>query len=255
MNQIIVVVVEVVSFILLLVIFATSYLRSVKPHSKKMTEELTQLRKKSAVTTEKTGEKKGDGGIFKYLKLNLWSILIIPAGTWLMYWGFNNHQIRPADVGSWSQNYWFPILICWGTGAVIIKINEKSFGTAAKTLQWILAVMVFIVLIGFPVWSWLAKPNSHSGACSEIPLASEPVSAWPKLVMPAGGKSKNVPVPQGMHVVMNGEDFHFHCVYLNGHDISFGKGGSCPSGNMPFVYATNDRVDEQNIVSYAYEKK
>lgn len=75
------------------------------------------------------------------------------------------------------------------------------------------------------------------------------------LSMPPGGKSMLVSVPSGMRVVMNGEDIRYHCVYADGHEESFVKGGPpCKNGNMPFVYATNLREKESNAVTYSYKK-
>jgi hypothetical protein len=79
-----------------------------------------------------------------------------------------------------------------------------------------------------------------------IPLASSP------LVIPAGAESERISVPKGMHVVWGGRGFRVTCVYGDGHKISYGAGEApCPTGDMPFVYATNE-AKETNIVPYAF---
>ncbi|MDP1707200.1 MAG: hypothetical protein Q8L30_01460 [bacterium] len=83
-----------------------------------------------------------------------------------------------------------------------------------------------------------------------IPLASMPQSEWPKLVIPAPGRSKLIPVPQGMHVKMvGGNKFRLYTVYQDGRECAFGD--SCPISPQKGVYAKNE-AEETIIVSYAY---
>ena len=75
--------------------------------------------------------------------------------------------------------------------------------------------------------------------------------------MPAGvgEKTELIPVPTGMRVKMDGNDFRYNCVYRDGHEVSFGKGDDpCPDGDMPFVYASNTRKKEANAISISYVK-
>lgn len=186
------------------------------------------------------------------------SIVVVVVGAALVYWGFQNTQIRPTDAGRLGWTYWLPLLIIWGVLAALVALNSKTLGAAAGVLQWVFAGVMVALLVILPLWHWVESPSVGASqvARSEIPLASSPQSSWPKLVIPAGGRSERIPVPQSMHVVMGGENFRFHCVYRDGHEESFGKGGSsCSDGNMPYVYATNENSKDVNIVSYAYATK
>lgn len=165
------------------------------------------------------------------------SLAISVVGTVLVYWGFQNTQIHPADMSTWSREHWLPVLLIWGTFAALIALNMS--GAAAKTLQWMLAVVAFVLFIGFPVWVWATGPSTA-----------------PVLSMAPGGKSELVAVPSGMRVVMHGEDIRYHCMYQDGHEESFVKGEpACKDGHVPFVYATNLRTDKGNAVTYSYKKK
>ena len=140
-----------------------------------------------------------------------------------------------------------------------VESTEKSRKFRKTAQRAIIAVTTLIML--FVLTFIVARRHGESrppvtneaSESTKIPLASTPVAQWPKIVLPPGGKSERIPVPQGMRVAMDGEDFRFHCVYRDGHEESFGKREeSCPNGDMPFVYAMNGRKKEPNIVSYAY---
>ncbi|MCR4276083.1 MAG: hypothetical protein NUV90_01730 [Candidatus Parcubacteria bacterium] len=171
------------------------------------------------------------------------------AGAVALYWGFNT-QMRPADVGSWSYDKWIPLLIIWGIGAALIALNAKE--KTAVTLQKVLTWVMLALLIALPVWFWIVTPstNPQQATRSEVPLASSPQSSWPKLVIPANGKSERIPVPPGMRIVMAGNKFLLHNVYRNGNECSFNQ--SCPDvGAVAGNYATNE-AQETNIVAYAF---
>ena len=167
----------------------------------------------------------------------MWSVLLVIVGGGAVLWGMY-HPVRLADAVQWRE-YWFPLLALWGFAAALVALNAKAFGAAAaKTLQWVLAGAMFILFIGLPVvnFFWGEKQAEKQ-----------------VLPMSPGGKSQLVPVPQGMTVMMRGEDFRYHCVYGDGHEESYGKGEPrCPDGHMPFVYATNSRAKEANVVTYFY---
>ena len=93
-----------------------------------------------------------------------------------------------------------------------------------------------------------------------LPLASKPMSEWAKLPIPAGkdARSERIPIPSGMRPVLFGSDFRTHCVYKDPgvkeeREVEFGEGETpCPKGDMPFVYATNLRSRDANVVVYAF---
>src|SRR3989344_3759057 len=117
----------------LLVVLALSYIRTVSPNSRarKMAAEQSQLDKKSGTTGGAPSAPADESDKrSKWFKSNLWSILVVIVGAVLVYWGFNT-QARPADVGSWNQDHWLPLLIIWGILAALIALNAT--GTTAKT--------------------------------------------------------------------------------------------------------------------------
>lgn len=185
-----------------------------------------------------------------WFRKKLWSILLVIGGAVALYWGFNT-QMRPVDVGNWSYGKWLPLLIFWGFGAALIALNAKE--KTAVTLQKVLMWVMLALLIALPLWSWIATPSdstSQQAAHSEIPLASSPQSSWPKLAIPANGKSERIPVPPGMRIVMAGNKFLLHNVYRDGNECSFNQ--SCPDiGAVAGNYATNE-AQETNIVAYAF---
>jgi hypothetical protein len=251
---IVVTIVVVLVSIPLLAIFAISYLRAIGPHSKTMAKAQAQLDKKtganSGVPQDVAKEKKEKIDKFKWIKSNITTVLVVIVGAVLVYWGFQNTHVRPADVGSWGFDKWLPLLILWGIIAALIVLNAES-GTA-KTLQLVLAGVMVALLVVFPLWHWIEKPSAGTSHAtrSEVPLASSPQSTWPKLVIPAGGRSELIPVPQGMHVTMvGGNKFRLHTVYQDGSECAFGD--SCPISPQKGVYAKNEATDT-NIVSYAY---
>jgi len=89
---------------------------------------------------------------------------------------------------------------------------------------------------------------------AKIPLASEPVAEWAKLILPPNGKSERIPVPPGMEFRVSGRGADLHTVYSDGHEsvISVESGESNPSGPIVGEYVTN-RTNETNIVSYAFK--
>ncbi|MDE1925380.1 MAG: hypothetical protein KGH79_04380 [Patescibacteria group bacterium] len=84
-----------------------------------------------------------------------WSIVLVLTGLAIAYWGMYSPIIETpsvTSVGSWSWAHSLPLLAFWGVLALLIKLNAKE---AAKTLQWVLAVVVCMLLFGFPTLSRL----------------------------------------------------------------------------------------------------
>ena len=166
----------------------------------------------------------------------LWSIYGVPG-------------VRPAGMGNWGKEYWLQILIVWITLGVLLALSEMP-----KMFQWVLAGTALGLLIVLPIWSAASSPSKDSGVCSrsDIPRVCEARSSWPKLVLQEGWVSPHLSVPPHMRPVLVGEEFRVHCVYRNGHEVSFGKGEEpCPEGDMPFVYAENIAKGENTII-YAF---
>ena len=184
------------------------------------------------------------------------AILLLLAGAAIVYWGLYAPIVESphlSEVGTWSWLHWLPLLLLWGIVAVLINLYTKN-ERSKKTLQKVLAGVVFMLFVGASIIGYFSgtediSGNSLYGPHSEIPLANAPRSSWPKLTMPAGGVSPRIAVPPNMHVVMIGNEFLLHNVYQDGHECTFGE--PCINGPLAAVYATN-QATETNIISYAF---
>ena len=174
----------------------------------------------------------------------LWVIPLILVGVAIFYFGVNPLGWKSpslVDVVAMKNAYWFHILIVLGVVYFLAARSEEK--VAKETATAVLAISAFMLFIGFPVWVWVTGPST-AVAASEARVLS----------MPPGGKSARIPVPYQKQVVMDGKDFRYHCVYQDGREESFGEGERpCTSGNLPFVYATNLRAKESNVVTYSYK--
>lgn len=181
------------------------------------------------------------------------TIALIVAAVIVSVWGLyipaRWSDPSPAAIGSWGRGHWFSLLILWGIGAALIWLNASE--RAAKTLQTVLAGAVAAVLVVFPLLGWTTSPSAATAQKQVRPIEAA------TLTIPAGvgEKSERIPVPFRKRVVMTGEEFRYHCVYGdNGNEESFipGKEPPCRDGNLPFVYATNLKKNEENVVAYTY---
>jgi hypothetical protein len=177
--------------------------------------------------------------------------ILVIGGLW---WGLSGTPSTPSASGTWSQtlqapspktvwentkNYWLWIVLILGLSFFVLYAIEKPW---AKALQWFLATMAVMLFAAIPLVDRVRGEKQQSEKMT--------------LSMAPNGKSQYVPVPQGKHVVMDGEDFRYHCVYGDGHEESFGKGETrCSDGHVPFVYATNKREKEANVVTYSYAQR
>lgn len=249
----------------ILAIFIVSYLRIARPHSKKIANEQAQLEKRAGVSRETpaTGTSKEvhgskPGGYLPKWSTSAWlSILLIAIGAIVLYGLYGKSPSLTGAVG-WSRENWLWVIILVGILMAIVGLNAVYLKGGAWALQAVLLLALFLLFIGLPVWFWLVglfSPAQPSPPRPEVPLASKlRVAERPKLTMAPGGESERIPVPPGMRVVMDGDDFRFYCVYRDGHEESFGEGEkACSDGDMLFVYARNEREKEANIVSYAYK--
>lgn len=82
-----------------------------------------------------------------------------------------------------------------------------------------------------------------------IPLATSPQSSWPKLVIPANGKSQDIVVPAGMHITLIGDGFVLHSIYVDGHECTSKE--ICPNGYITGTFITNE-APTANTIAYAF---
>ena len=199
----------------------------------------------------------------------MWSVLLVIVGGGAVLWGMY-HPVRLADAVQW-QEYWFPLLALWGFAAALVALNAKALAAAAaKTLQWVLAGVVFTLFIGLPVVDWIYgddEPVKPTRVLTRVPQDDLPQvrdvggnvtdpATWPKLYLSiAEPKSALLPMAPGKRIVMaavKGTKFKSHTVYRDGHECVSTKGSACPDGGVVGAYATNEG-DVDIIVSYAYD--
>ena len=118
------------------------------------------LLKRKKQTNGSSSRDEDSPGWFTEYKQYLWTILLVLGGggvvLWLMY-----HPISLADAVQW-RSYWFPLLIFWSVGAILIALNAKVLGAAAKTLQWLLAGAIGMLFIVLPVVNYFWGEKSPS---------------------------------------------------------------------------------------------
>lgn len=249
------IIVFLISGLILLISF-----RRKNPHSDKKAGERARIAKRvkdiNHPSTEETKES-SNGEKLEWLKeqfglgtKKFWTVLLILSGAVLLFYRGFTTEIGVADVGNLSQKYWLQIFIVYGVGAGLIWLNadEKS----AKVLQKVLAGGVIALLVVIPWYSWVSSPSStpHQNSLSKIPMKSDPKEF--RMSLAKNGTSERIPVDPGKTVAMFGEEFRLHCVYRDGHEVSFRKGETpCPKGDMPWVYVTNE-ARETNIILYTY---
>jgi len=164
---------------------------------------------------------------------------------------------QPSEIGTmfWKNWLWSFIFV----GILYFLVEKIKDATMKKTSRTFLSIVVFLVAIGFPVWNWVVEQSRVSTPASrqvEIPLASAPISTWPKIILQPGGKSERIPVPPGMRAMVDGSRLCVHTVYSDGHECvraseGEGSGTVCPDGQVTGAYVTNE-AKETNIVSYAF---
>lgn len=195
------------------------------------------------------GAKSASGNNLKWV----WSIAIVIIGIGAAYWAYHS-SLRPADVGSFGYEKWLTLVfITWGVLSALIALNAEK--AVAKTPQSVLIWVMLALLIVLPLWSWLATPSvpvyaSQRAVQVQVPLASSPQSSWPKLAVPANGKSEIIPLPSGMRVVWAGYQFRNYTMYPDGHECAFNGTTPCPNGGTG-TYANNE-ANVVNVIAYAF---
>ncbi len=163
--------------------------------------------------------------------------LLVIAGAVLVYWGFNT-QVRPADMGSWGREHWFPILILWGVLAALIALNAT--GATMKMLQKVVAGVMLLLFVVAPVVAWIAKDGGNEQKL-------EPV-----LLMPANGDSPRIRTKPGYAIDYTGSGFTIHCVYRDGSEGVVGdRAHPCKDGPMLYQYV-RDTTGKTNTATYAF---
>ncbi|MCX6787465.1 MAG: hypothetical protein NTY93_03025 [Candidatus Kaiserbacteria bacterium] len=96
-------------------------------------------------------------------------VIILIIGTlWILRGTFVDisHSLSSPSlktVNTFTQNYWFWILLASGIASMIIAtLFPKGKETVAKTLQSAIAVIVFALFIGFPIIGWLTGTAEHN---------------------------------------------------------------------------------------------
>ena len=175
-----------------------------------------------------------------WFEKNLWTTALIIVGVIIIFYGFIFHGKSPnlASVGSWSRNHWLWILVSWGIIATLIAINA---GKVAKILQTILATIVFLLFIGFPIIGWGV---ANSGSHGQQRLVENQV-----LSMPANGDSPRVYTRPGYAISYIGSGFSLHCVYRDGSELV----DKCKNGPMLYQYV-HDTTGKPNSVTYEFVK-
>ena len=206
-----------------------------------------------------------------------WMLVIVGAA--FFFWSMYAQRMRPAQMGDWSSDYWLQILIICGILYLLIVLNAESLGgTTARTLQGVLTVGAFLLLIGFPTWSWIVGGPASATASLHVPQQESAqaiprdapelpwawnkdgsptdMSKWPMVKIPAdGGDSVHVPNIPGGHVVWAGSGFTVHCVYADGQEGIVGdEDNPCSDGDIVKSYAHNEGETEL-YASYAYARQ
>lgn len=96
---------------------------------------------------------------------------------------------------------------------------------------------------------------SHEQSEATLATASVTKSKLLTLTIPAGSKSKRLPLPFDMHnIVVSGIKYRLYTVYQDGHECSsFGK-ETCPDGSIEYYYIKNEMPREDSI-SYTFVPK
>jgi hypothetical protein len=217
-----------------------------------------------------------------WFKSNLTNILLGIIGLVVIGFGLYGSSFKtpgPADVVSWSRQHWLWILVLWGILAALVAVNAK--GSVAKTLQWVLAGVMFFLFLGFPLLGWLGVGDDKG---SPPPAGSAPQQdavkrssrllpqntpgitwawetaewQWPRVRVQPYDNSVRIPNLDGNgHTVWGGDGFTIHYVYADGRECTFvagtGKTNPCDGGAVE-SYAHNDG-STAIYASYAYARQ
>ncbi len=144
-----------------------------KTRSRRMAEEQARLdgkigKKHETPATTIKGKKKDWEWFESSVGSNVLTILLIVAGAIVLYCGLyapKGESPSLADTGSWAWSHWLSILIFSGILAVLIA--RIFSGGTAKTLQWLLAGMLFFLFIITPIAGWVAEVRNSGQKLSK----------------------------------------------------------------------------------------
>jgi hypothetical protein len=136
-------------------------------------------------------------------------------------------------------------------------LSEKFRPSLEKFILWIGTFSAGLAVVyNWPTYK-LQEKQLPSVTHSERATRSEAPAASSKRViqLAPAGRTERIPLPHMMRLVASGKDIHVHCVYADNREVSFvpGIGKPCPDGDMPFVYISNDRPKDPNIVTISFE--
>ena len=114
--------------------------------------------------TKKDGEKPDP---LKLLKSNLVTALLVIAGA-AIFWGLYTPGLRLSQVGDWSWDHWLWLLAFWGVIAGLIALNAKALEATAKTLQKVLAGVMFMLFVGIPAGFWVRDAFLPQVICKDV---------------------------------------------------------------------------------------
>lgn len=169
-------------------------------------------------------------------------VIAIPLVVWL--WPAKSVSLKapaPGAVWEFTGGYglWFVALAIFAY--LLTYLIKKEYEGLAKALR---TIVVFVASVAFIGWI-------INGVWGEKTPASSPQSTWPRLVLPAGGRSESITVPPGTRMVAVGNNFLLHNVYPGGRECSFGQ--SCPDvSEVSGVYITNESK-ETNTILYSFK--
>lgn len=178
---------------------------------------------------------------FEYFGSKLvWNSLLVAVGVALVVWGFRNPQIRPTDVGSFGQRYWYVVLTLWGIVAALIALNAR--GAIAKTLQWVLAGVVAAMLVVFPLWNLATSPSAPARTTS-VTHAAE----WHRLDLAAGEESEGIEVPVGTRLAFDGDEgIVLRTVYADG-SMCITPREACPKKHIVDSFFVNEATTSGKV--------
>ncbi len=174
----------------------------------------------------------------------LWSSLAL-AVLALLWWLYQS-DLTVTKLSEWVWGRLLFSLVVTGLMAVLLSCFDRT-----KWMWWIPAV----ILAGLLTVHWRNLPHNHAAMPTATPLASSSRASWSKVVIPAGEKSEDIPLPAGMrHIVVAGGKYQLYTVYADGHEChSFGS-KTCPGGVVTKYYVVNE-MQEMDTVLYAFVPK
>jgi hypothetical protein len=190
-----------------------------------------------------------------WFKSNLANILLGLVSLVVIGFGLYGSLLKTpnlADAVSWSRQNWLPLLILWGVLAALVAVNAK--GVVAKTLQWVLAGVMFVLYLGFPFLIWLGVgQGQQQSAVSALQQQSRQFERKATLSMPPNGDSIRISPPVGYATVFTGIGFTTHCIYRD--DTIEGMVGDqkhpCKDGPILSQYV-RDTSGRANEVTYEF---